>query len=151
MAKKFGKSRNQRDNRVGNVSPSVVQPTDGPPIADQILLDLANGLRDLDERIGVLEHKFDAFGSEAGEEDEETLMDLRMTIARLSGELTRVSVELKGQIAELASQFESINPTDISPDLASDESFKDLSADSPARIEDPSPSGNRLDGWQPAD
>jgi len=41
--------------------------------------------------------------------------------------------------------------TDISPDLASDESFKDLSADSPARIEDSSPSGNRLDGWQPAD
>ena len=78
-------------------------------------------------------------------------MDLRMTIARLSGELTRVSVELKGQIAELASRFEPINPTDISPDLASDESFKDLSADSPARIEDSSPSGNRLDGWQPAD
>ena len=48
MAKKFGKNKNQRDNRVGNVAPSVVQPTDGPPIADQILLDLANGLRDLD-------------------------------------------------------------------------------------------------------
>ena len=150
MAKKLGKGKKKRDNRLGTSS-SAIQPSEGEPIAGQILLDLANGLRDLDERVSVLEHKFDAFGSGAEESDEETLMDLRAHTARLSGEITRVSVELKGQIAELASRFEPINPTDISPDLASDESFKDLSADSPARIEDSSPSGNRLDGWQPAD
>ncbi len=151
MAKKFGREKKKRDGRTGTSSPSVVQPTEGIPIADQILLDLANGLRDLDERISVLEHKFDAFGSGADDGDEETLMDLRLHTARLSGEITRVSVELKGQIAELASQFELIDVTRISPNLASDESFKDLSADSPVRTEDTSPSGRRLDGWQPAD
>jgi hypothetical protein len=78
-------------------------------------------------------------------------MDLRLHTARLSGEITRVSVELKGQIAELASRFEPIDSTHISPDLASDESFKDLSADSPVRTEDSSSSGRRHDGWQPAD
>ncbi len=150
MAKKFGREKKNRDSRIG-AAPSAVQPTEGTPIADQILLDLANGLRDLDERISALEHKFDAFGSGADESDEETLMDLRLHTARLSGEITRVSVELKGQIAELASRFEPIDATNMSPDLASDESFKDLSADSPARNEDASPSGRRLDGWQPAD
>jgi len=150
MAKKFGREKKKRDSRVG-LSSSVIQPVEGEPIADQILLDLANGLRDLDERIKVLEHKFDAFGSGADEGDEETLMDLRLHTARLSGEITRVSVELKGQIAELASRFEPIDVTHISPDLASDESFRDLSADSPVRTEDSSPTGRRLDGWQPAD
>ena len=150
MAKKLGKRNKKRDGRTG-VSSSAIQSSEGEPIADQILLDLANGLRDLDERISLLEHKFDAFGSEADEGDEETLMDLRVHTARLSGEITRVSVELKGQIADLASRFEPIDATHISPDLASDESFKDLSADSPVRAEDSSSTGRRLDGWQPAD
>jgi len=150
MAKKLGKRNKKRDGRTG-ASSSAIQSSEGEPIADQILLDLANGLRDLDERISLLEHKFDAFGSEADEGDEETLMDLRVHTARLSGEITRVSVELKGQIADLASRFEPIDATHISPDLASDESFKDLSADSPVRAEDSSPTGRRLDGWQPTD
>ena len=150
MAKKLSKGKKKRDSRTGTSS-SAIQPSEGEPIADQILLDLANGLRDLDERVSILEHKFDAFGSGADEGDEETLMDLRLHTARLSGEITRVSVELKGQIAELTSRFEPIDVTHISPDLASDESFKDLSADSPVRAEDSSPSGRRLDGWQPTD
>jgi len=150
MAKKLGKRNKKRDGRTG-ASSSAIQSSEGEPIADQILLDLANGLRDLDERISLLEHKFDAFGSEADEGDEETLMDLRVHTARLSGEITRVSVELKGQIADLASRFEPIDATHISPDLASDESFKDLSADSPVRAEDSFSTGRRLDGWQPAD
>ncbi|HIG25055.1 MAG TPA: hypothetical protein EYG34_08510 [Acidimicrobiia bacterium] len=139
----------RRNKRKKATAPSTVQPTDSAPIADQILLDLANGLRNLDERLSDLEHKFNALGTEAGENDEETLMDLRLQGARLSAELTRVTVELRGQIAELAHQFEPITPP--TPQLENDESFADLTADSPVRADEPSPTGRRLSGWQPAD
>ena len=55
MAKKLSKGKKKRDSRKGTSS-SAIQPSEWVPNADQILWDLANGLRDLDERVGVLEH-----------------------------------------------------------------------------------------------
>ncbi len=116
---------------------------------DQLLLDLVNGLRELDERVATLERRFDALGGSAGDDGEEGVMELRLHLARLSGELTRVTVELRGQIAELAGRSgESLPPT---PELAGDEAFEDLTADSPARARERKPEGPRDRGWQPAD
>ena len=37
---------------------------------DQLLLDLVNGLRELDERVAALERRFDALGASASSDDE---------------------------------------------------------------------------------
>ncbi len=149
--------RNRRKKQAGKTrsapAPSTVRPADGAPIADQMLLDLATGLRDLDERVAALEHKFDALGTDAAADDGDGVMELRLHTARLSAELTRVSVELQGQIAELAggrTRDTADHPTEP-PTLAGDETFEDLSADSPARAPGPTPGQHRLRGWQPTD
>ena len=89
-------------------------------------------------------------------------MDLRLQVARLSAELSRVTVELNARIAEVAHSAgvalsdEAVAPIPTS-DLAGDESFIDLTADSPARARtgsDPTPgadSPRRASGWQPVD
>ena len=66
-----------------------------------VLLDLVNGLRELDERVAALERRFDALGESASSDDEDAVMELRLHVARLSAELTRATVELQGQIAEI--------------------------------------------------
>ena len=77
-------------------------------------------------------------------------------------ELSRVAVELNARIAEVAHSAgvalsdEAVAPIPT-PDLAGDESFIDLTADSPARARtgsDPTPgadSSRRTSGWQPVD
>ncbi len=139
------------------------------PGADQTLLDLVNGLRELAERVGALEHRFDALGTTAAvDPDGEDVMDLRLHVARLSAEVSRVTVGLEARIAEVASQAgvaiagDPVSATDPTgskalptPALAGDESFEDLSADSPARAR-PRTTGSttatrRTSGWQPDD
>jgi hypothetical protein len=112
---------------------------------DQLLLDLVNGLRELDERVATLERRFDALGESASGDGEDAVMELRLHMARLSAELTRSTVEMKGQIAELAGRSGDDLPA--SPALASDEAFEDLTVDSPARA----PNRRRTSGWQPTD
>ena len=148
----------------------VAQTVANGPGADQTLLDLVNGLREITERVGVLEHRFDALGtSAASEPDGEDVMDLRLHVARLSAEVSRVTVGLEARIAEVAGHagvamagdpVSATLPTTgraiPTPALAGDESFEDLSADSPARARGTNPpSGTsttrRTSGWQPAD
>jgi len=154
---------------------AVAQTVANGPGADQTLLDLVNGMRELTERIGVLEHRFDALGTTAATDvDGEDVMDLRLHVARLAAEVSRVTVGLEARIAEVAGQAGvSMTGEPVSasvgtgggagtgtaiptPTLAGDESFEDLSADSPARARGgPSSSGatptRRSSGWQPAD
>ena len=133
---------------------------------DQTLLDLVNGLRDLTERVSTMERQFDVLGNPAagttGHDDDDGIMDLRLQIARLSAELSRVAVEINARIAEVAGSAgvalsdDSVTPVPT-PDLAADESFVDLTADSPARARTGTPpadeagSSRRTSGWQPAD
>ena len=132
---------------------------------DQTLLDLVNGLRDLTERVSTMERQFDVLGNPAagttGHDDDDGIMDLRLQIARLSAELSRVAVEINARIAEVAGSAgvalsdDSVTPVPT-PDLAADESFVDLTADSPARARTGTPpadeaeSSRRSSGWQPA-
>ena len=114
--------------------------------ADQMLLDLVNGLRGVEERVEALERRFGALGT-APEPDEDSLMETRLHVARLSAELSRLTVELRGKIVELSNQTGVVFDNDASsPELAGDESFEDLTADSPARA----PTVSRSSGWQPS-
>jgi hypothetical protein len=131
---------------------------------DQTLLDLVNGLRDLTKRVSTMERQFDVLGNPAAGttgHDDDGIMDLRLQIARLSAELSRVAVEINARIAEVAGSAgvalsdDSVTPVPT-PDLAADESFVDLTADSPARARTGTPpadeaeSSRRTSGWQPA-
>ena len=79
--------------------------------------------------------------------DEDSLMETRLHVARLSAELSRLTVELRGKIVELSNQTGVVFDDDTSsPELAGDESFEDLTADSPARA----PTVSRSSGWQPS-
>ena len=114
--------------------------------ADQMLLDLVNGLRGVEERIEGLERRFEVLGT-AAEPDEDSLMETRLHVARLSAELSRLTVELRGKIVELGNLTGVVFDNDASsPELAGDESFEDLTADSPARA----PTVSRSSGWQPS-
>lgn len=131
---------------------------------DQTLLDLVNGLRDLTERVSTMERQFDVLGNLAAGttgHDDDGVMDLRLQVARLSAELSRVAVEINARIAEVAGSAgvalsdDSVAPVPT-PDLAADESFVDLTADSPVRARTGTPPANeagssqRTSGWQPA-
>ena len=130
----FGRSGRQRTGRVSD---------DGP---NQALLDLINGLRGIDERVEALERHFQNLGT-AAEPDEDGLMETRLHLARLAAELSRLTVELRGKIAELGNRTGVVFDDEVaSPELAGDESFEDLSADSPARA----PTAGRSSGWQPS-
>jgi len=143
----------RRSNRV-----SAHSETSAP---EQTLLDLVNGLRDLTDRVDTVERRFDSVGdTPAGDDNTDEVMDLRLQVARLSAELSRVAVELNARIAEVAGSTgitpseDTISPIPT-PDLAGDESFGDLTADSPARARSGAPagsspgSGRRTSGWQP--
>jgi len=139
----FGRSGRQRPSGASGSS------------ADQMLLDLVNGLRGVEERVEALERSFEALGT-VTEPDEDSLMETRLHVARLSAELSRLTVELRGKIVELGNQTGVVFDDDLSsPELAGDESFEDLSADSPARargVQSPSDAASRrTSGWQPAD
>ena len=113
---------------------------------DQTLLDLVNGLRGVEERVEALERRFGALGT-TPEPDDDSLMETRLHVARLSAELSRLTVELRGKIVELSNQTGVVFDNDASsPELAGDESFDDLTADSPARA----PTASRSSGWQPS-
>jgi len=148
----------------------VAQTVANGPGADQTLLDLVNGLREIVERVGILEHRFDALGTSAAiDPDGEDVMDLRLHLARLSAEVSRVTVGLEARIAEVAGHAgvtmagdpvsATLPPAGLpipTPALAGDETFADLTADSPARARGSnSPSGTstarRTSGWQPVD
>lgn len=152
---------------------AVAQTVANGPGTEQTLLDLVNGIRELADRVDHLEHRFDALGTTATTDDDD-VMDLRLHVARLAAEVSRVTVGLEARIAEVAGQAgismtgdpvsASLGTSGVTgsgtgiptPVLAGDESFEDLSADSPARargVSSPSETAatRRTSGWQPAD
>lgn len=135
---------------------AVAQTVANNPTNEQTLLDLVNGFREITERVASLESRFEALGTAASDPDSDEVMELRLGLARLSAEVSRVAVELNARIAEVAgSAGVSMTSEPVTPTLAGDESFEDLSADSPARARPGTtsgpPSSRRSGGWQPAD
>ena len=135
-----------------------------PPATDQTLLDMVNAIRDLTERVDVVEHDSRSLGTATVDDQDQAsdVMDLRLQVARLSAELSRGAGELNARIAEVAHSAgvalsDEAGAPIPTPDLAGDESFIDLTADSPARARtgsDPTPgadSSRRTSGWQPVD
>ena len=115
--------------------------------SNQVLLDLVNGVRGVEERVETLERRLEALGT-ATDPQEDSAMETRLHVARLSAELSRLTVELRGKIAELGNRTGVVfDDSTFSPELAGDESFEDLTADSPARA----PTARRSSGWQPSD
>ena len=100
------------------------------PAPDQTLRDLVNGLRDLTERVSTMERQFDVLGNLAAGttgHDDDGVMDLRLQVARLSAELSRVAVEINARIADVAGAAggalsdDSVVPVPT-PELEADES-----------------------------
>ena len=119
---------------------------DIPDDANQVLLDLVNGIRNLEERVSTLEQNFDVLGTGASSADEDAILETQLHVARLSAELSRLTIELRGKISVLGTnagmEFEE---EVMSPALDGDEAFNDLAADSPVRKQNEKKTG----GWQP--
>ena len=65
----------------------------------QVLLDLVNGIRDLEERVSSLEQSFNVLGTTTSSADEDAILETQLHVARLSAELSRLTVELRGKIS----------------------------------------------------
>ena len=112
----------------------------------QVLLDLVNGIRDLEERVSSLEQNFNVLGTTTSSADEEAVLETQLHVARLSAELSRLTVELRGKISVLSSDAGmDFEEETMSPSLDGDEAFSDLASDSPVRKQDDKKTG----GWQP--
>ena len=105
-----------------------------------------NGIRNLEERVSTLEQNFDVLGTGASSADEDAILETQLHVARLSAELSRLTIELRGKISVLGTnagmEFEE---EVMSPALDGDEAFNDLAADSPVRKQNEKKTG----GWQP--
>ena len=117
-----------------------------PDDTNQVLLDLVNGIRNLEDRVSVLEQNFNVLGNTASSADEDAILETQLHVARLSAELSRLTIELRGKISVLSvnagMEFEEES---MSPTLDGDEAFNDLAADSPVRKQNDKKTG----GWQP--
>lgn len=117
-----------------------------PDDTSQVLLDLVNGIRDLEERVSSLEQNFNVLGTAASSADEDAILETQLHVARLSAELSRLTVELRGKISVLSTDVEmEFEEERMSPSLDGDEAFSDLASDSPVRKQD----DKKTSGWQP--
>ena len=64
-----------------------------PPATDQTLLDMVNAIRDLTERVDAVEHDSRSLGTATVDDQASDVMDLRLQVARLSAERSRVTVD----------------------------------------------------------
>jgi hypothetical protein len=70
---------------------------------ERIIMLLFAQFQQLNDRLTRLENRFDATVQEAfAQPDHEDILELRLHSARLAAELSRVTVELRAEIAELA-------------------------------------------------
>ena len=117
-----------------------------PDDTSQVLLDLVNGIRDLEERVSSLEQNFNVLGTTTSSADEDAILETQLHVARLSAELSRLTVELRGKISVLSTDVEmEFDEERMSPSLDGDEAFSDLASDSPVRKQD----DKKTSGWQP--
>lgn len=112
----------------------------------QVLLDLVNGIRDLEERVSLLEQNFNVLGTTTSSADEDAILETQLHVARLSAELSRLTIELRGKISVLSTDAGmNLEEETMSPSLDGDEAFSDLASDSPVRKQHDRKNG----GWQP--
>ena len=112
----------------------------------QVLLDLVNGIRDLEERVSLLEQNFNVLGTTTSSADEDAILETQLHVARLSAELSRLTIELRGKISVLSIDAGmNLEEETMSPSLDGDEAFSDLASDSPVRKQHDRKTG----GWQP--
>ena len=123
---------------------SNITKLDIPDDANQVLLDLVNGIRNLEERVSTLEQNFDVLGTGASSADEDAILETQLHVARLSAELSRLTIELRGKISVLGTnagmEFEE---EVMSPALDGDAAFNDLAADSPVRKQNEKKTGKQ--------
>lgn len=110
---------------------------------ERILLLLFSQFQLLNERLTRLESRLDAAVHEAfSHPDQEDILELRLHSARLAAELSRVTVELRSEIAELAGTV-APHTVSSSPTLSTDEhEVIDLTLGARQR--------RRSSGWRPA-
>ena len=107
---------------------------------------MVNGIRDLEERVSSLEQNFNVLGTTTSSADEDAILETQLHVARLSAELSRLTVELRGKISVLSSDAGmDFEEETMSPSLDGDEAFSDLASDSPVRKQNNKKTG----GWQP--
>jgi hypothetical protein len=112
---------------------------------ERIILLLFAQFQQLNERLSRLETRLDAELAEAfAHPDQEDILELRMHSARLAAELSRVTVELRSEIAELAGSMGATPPKHSrTPTLDTDEhEVIDLTVGARER--------RRSSGWRPA-
>lgn len=110
---------------------------------ERVLLVLFAQFQQLNDRLTRLENRFDATVQEAfAQPDQEDILELRVHSARLAAELSRVTVELRSEIAELAGTT-GHRSAGSSPTLSTDEhEVIDLTLGTRQR--------RRSSGWRPA-
>ena len=110
---------------------------------ERVILALFHLCRQLNSRLTRLEQRMDETQQEAyAQPDQEDILDLRLHSARLAAELSRVTVELRSEISELAT---SIGSTPRRPTLVletDEHSMVDLTERSKPR---------KTSGWRPAE
>jgi hypothetical protein len=123
---------------------------------ERILLTLVVQTQQLNDRLTRLEDRVEANIRDAvSQPDQEDLLELRLHSARLAAELSRVTIELRAEINDLAaglagtSDADDIAPPDVTDRLTPDPDelidLRDDAAESTQR-----PSSSRASGWRPA-
>lgn len=130
---------------------------------EKILLTLVVQTQQLNDRLTRLEDRFEASLREAhAQPDQEDLLELRMHSARLAAELSRVTIELRAEINELASGLAGATGADaIAPPAVTDRmrpvdddtepliDLRDHASTSAPANRLPRPRGYRSSGWRP--
>ena len=120
---------------------------------DDLLFGLIRQTQQLNERLSRLEERFEAsVKASLSQADSNDVIELRLHSARLAAELSRVTVELRSEIDELArsrNHDRSQRPIDRIPEPAP-ESARGSSAPAPPHVIDLSERRARQStGWQP--
>jgi hypothetical protein len=127
---------------------------------EKILLTLVVQTQQINDRLTRLEDRVDASIRDAMEQpDQQDLLELRMHSARLAAELSRVTVELRAEINELAAGLSGATGADdiLRPGHGDDEPYDRAPADPDdaepvidLRDETGRASTPRTSGWRPA-
>lgn len=149
MAKWASRDRTDRGHASRSTSPGDASSVTGTALSlrtEKILLTLAVQVQQLNDRLTRLEERFEVSLSDTQPHlDEHDLLDLRMHSARLGAELSRVTIELRAEINDLATGLNATTPTGES-DETSDAAVLDL-RDTPSQAP---PRPYRSSGWRPA-
>jgi hypothetical protein len=123
---------------------------------EKILLTLVVQTQQLNDRLTRLEDRFEASVRDAIEQpDQEDLLDLRVHSARLAAELSRVTIELRAEINDLAAGLHgATGADDIAPAEVADRLAAEHDDDKPMIDLRDAPAGRsrtgRSSGWRPA-